>query len=694
MTATLAGVHLHAAGEVGWPLCEGTQPHQRLLRVTLADAQGFDKLKQQVTLLTDDGLEVQRLSILSIEPSISPEFREVRISDSRWTWSGPHVARSYNVRRGGNDTRRLVQEGVPEQIQAVVQDVQFAGWSLYPREDPVTPWTARQILEDVLKVVVGKEGKDWLIQAAFNRKLEVSLELDDPGDVALQKALALIPGHYIWIRNDGVAIVDDQFSGAEAKILSVPNPVAGPRMAAKVDMKRVRPGAVQILFDRELELRFDSAPESDGSVGSALELVINLLGGGARAGAGGGTGVTARVLENVAPVPDQYIIVNGVTKPTGSWVTFDELFANWPKPDFVPYKLSPQVVQKWWFVPRFVEFFSKPPLAQQADAVLASRVITVKDYYRLQYRIARFWLDRFRSWRATRVGVIDEERGIRGVSVVYGETTFRLSSRGIAIQASDGPATLFLSCGKWAEKLKDAQAGSARIVQEDKDVGILRVIPHGRLSGQDVEVIPCGVINATSSDAKDAKNGSGILTQYVRLKSDHKFATILTAIPAAPNDERRFHREIVTPAEASERMGIKFGECLGPVKTIRVTSDLIAPRWEWSDERVDAVETAFGVRGAPGFVDLGPAMNAKDVREVALAAACAVYANGVDKVEGTHEVPWNPKLTPGGACKGVSHARTPTGDRITSASFPRPFVTPDLYAYMKDELRRRLQKIQ
>lgn len=685
--AKLAGLELDADSEVSWSLVAGTRPNVQRFRVQAALARTlFARRKAH-----DATLEIQadeasgirkatfaKLTIISLSPSVADARREVEVADRRWTWPRITVLRRYNMRRRAADTRRLRQEGIPEELQAVVPDFTFAPWSLYPRNSPSEPWTPDQVLRDILDLVVGSGG--YRIEAGFSRSLPVeSLELDDPAPQALDRVLALLPGTGIFVDYDGTVVVYDENSLGERKILAKGPPIAGPLLAGVVDQSLMRPEDVEVLFDREVELRLDSREEG------AREVDRN-----------------ARDLENVGPITDQTLVIAGRVKTMGSLETFDSLFTAWTNPPQGQPALSHSVLQERWLIPRLLDTYTRPRGASTPDPIWARRVMCALRNYRQLYRIQRHYADKILRIAPYRIGVLDQETGTRAAARVYANFCAIPTVLGLGQTSQDQNALLYNVTGYPTDGLlssaKDATPAVVSI--EDPDQMVLRVNYVLDSYGRQAQIVPSKCVGPDGTERslpsgdprKAGANGSGILVQWAKMAASHRIAIVLTCAPAAPNDERQLHSEIVTPSEAQDVLGRKIGACRGPRWQIRIGAAILPARQEWRDELATEFDKLFGV--VPGAPTLPVPSNHEAVKALARAAAAVLYSGLLDRVEGSHVIALDGSIKPAGTAVGVTHSLEPDGTGLTTVAMAPPGLgKPDLFSLLPSSLRAQIKRL-
>lgn len=693
MSATLGGVPLDAV-DASWSETTGVRPYQRVFQVAGSAA---DKLFQRETVdlvLSPEGhrpVTYSNLYVLSIQAGPTPFQAGALVSDKRWLWPRVHVLRRYNVRRRTPDVRRLAQEGVPVAVQKLVPTIGYASFSLYPRSAPANPWTAAQVLEDVLEAVCGKGG--YRIIELPQKPLPVEqLEIDDSGDQAIARVLRFFPGIMIYLDETGVACVDLEKDRKEAaQITKLGAPSAGFALQTLVDLSKCRPQKIRVLFDRELELRFDSREEGSTATVSANS--------------------EPREMVNVFPIPDVSLSVSGKTYNTGTYLPADTLFSAWTGwPAGMP-ALSHTIVQQSWLSPRFLARYSRPRGAIGVDTVSHRRVTTTVQNYRQTYQISQRWMDKIYRLRNYRVGILDEATGSRASSQAFADYAYAPTVIGLQKRASD-PKALVGNVAGYATLLKDAkQLTAATIDLKDAELGVIKLEYQLDPDGSQSRVFPSQVVGPDGTAATiptgDArfgnKGGAGVLLQFARLKPSHRVAVVLTATPAAPNDERQLYAYEVTPQEASEALGGQpIPTCKGPVWDVRISANVMQARWEWRDEQSQSIASVFGVATAgvaPGGTrseaedPLGDPCNLDAVRAVAKAAAATLYAQFLDRAEGGYTSDLAPGVHPAGSIAGVTHRILSDGRALTSLFLPSNQEPVDMFALLPEGVRRQVLRL-
>lgn len=677
--ATLQGANL-PAGRIQWTLRPGTRPHlQAFVMSHAAAAHVVDDARGGNITLAFAGLTVTRLMCLGDSVPPMPQLRSLVIADRRWEWSRSIIVRDYNVRRHTGETRRL--PGGRVETQTMVDDVAYAPWSLKNAK----AWTAFEVLADVLAVLVTDAAiryEDGLESRIRQVPIE-NLQLDDRGPSALDRVLAYLPGVNLFVNLSGEIVVYDCLSGREAGVVSRGDTVVGAPTLAHVDSFLTRPREVRVLFDRELEVRFDFREAASSGT-------TEIRGGDQ----------DARLLENVAPVPDVGgLVTNEKTYTDGTWLDFDSLFDGWRSTTLpitgVP-PLSHTQVQKLYAWGGLAKLYAIAGSGLE-DLVQMRRVAAILKHYRLTFRIPRRWRDRVRSIRPYRVAIVDPETGGRAPASVYADYCIFSSIRALskkrnqakfAFNVEGAPATVTTSLDSTACKL--APVG-VHILDEDQGVFHLdfRLDPLGNAG----RILPSKLVNIPSANPLD----SIILSQFCALTASHKLAVVLSVVPAAPNDKRRLHVETVTPFKAGKVLGREVGRCEGPAFEIRISPGVSTARFGWDDAKSGAIENIFGV-GATEPDDkvvaaLGDPLNKDQIESVALAAAARLYASMVPRIEGEFTVGINPSLLPAGSVSSVTHSLGTESGALTTVDLP-PILAPiDIYALLPDTVRRVVMRL-
>ena len=188
-----------------------------------------------------------------------------------------------------------------------------------------------------------------------------------------------------------------------------------------------------------------------------------------------------------------------------------------------------------------------------------------------------------------------------------------------------------------------------------------------------------------------------------RLSEEHKIATILSLIPAAPNDSRQLYPVIVYPADVADLLPTEMAESLisaeGPQMEIRVGHNVERARVAWKDDRYRDIEALFGVGGAkdqvPRIGDLivnldseGAARsNAASINAIARAVAARAYARYADRYMGSAATHMKPGVEPRGWATEATYSMSPRGEMTTSLSFAEEQEALDFLSILDPQSR-------
>lgn len=216
----LGGFPLAATSAIAWRLQPGPRPYSTVVSVNRRQWPALkEKIGEPLDLQFRDqrGVEVvfRQVYILHVVPSAGPNLVSFVIADRRWKWSYKLVARDYNVPKKTGD--RTAFGIVPIENEVIVDQYNYRRSSL---NKDGRRWTAKDALRDVLTIVDGEEGENWLIESfpiADNQGEEGTLSVQnllirDQGDGAIGRVLSQIPGAELYVRADGKVVV---FDGAD-----------------------------------------------------------------------------------------------------------------------------------------------------------------------------------------------------------------------------------------------------------------------------------------------------------------------------------------------------------------------------------------------------------------------------------------------------------------------------------------------
>lgn len=264
--ATLGGLPVSGMEPVGWELREGAEPVTRDFLMTQDHALQLRERVGAIRLslgIRDTQFNFDNLYVLDLPPGPSPHLRYVRVADRRWIWKYVHVLRRFNMRRKVGVKRPNAPGG--DLVIDVDEDISYAEYSLNP--DNFEPWTANEIIDNVLERVLSRESEfAGAAPAVFERANATddeipieNLELDDRGDMAISRCLQFIPGLALFIDQSGNVVLYNKADGTEAALVSSSKEIVERGHLELVDKRVIRPQSVRVHFTMEQEVRFDYA---------------------------------------------------------------------------------------------------------------------------------------------------------------------------------------------------------------------------------------------------------------------------------------------------------------------------------------------------------------------------------------------------------------------------------------------------
>lgn len=721
--ATLGGRPLMASAAVTWDLTTGTAPSIKTFDLLREDADALmaaARAPVELVITHNDRVQtVQNLWVIANAPADTPFHGRVTVADRRWFWQYAHVIRRYNMRRrtGG----RRIKSNLPGELQPVAPTVQYRPWSLKTPDAGIRGrWVAREVIEDVVKEA-GRGERDHVgtiptvsVSSDLGRTLPIDrLQIDDPGDAAVGRALGYLPEAAITIDEKGNAIVFSRASGAEQGLIEKN---LGPEVQGRGHLEVVknaaqRPKEVRIWFTREPEVRFDflEAAQAEDTVAPG----------------------DARVLENVLPVPDFQITISGETVPQGTWVTFDaylSAISGEAKPggsSLAGTRIDHNILERS-ALPH-VDLWGALGLlgTRDPDADWAARIGALQRHWRRTFRINRKWVDRVLKISAYRIATIDQVSGQRGPAEAYADYTLVPGRRfhwkrrsavqsmyhSIAKRGYPQGATQSIR-GQTVNRFDaNTKAAPADVSVVDEDQGIIDVeflVDPNRLHEK---AIP-GILSSDAIPQWDLRRQEDVpitfdhliaLNRPVKMSPQWKLAVILTVAPAAPNGLDQLHRVTVKPADLSGMVPAgALQAATGPPMDVRIGANVETARFRWSDESWESIEEFFGLpaKGDPkdkrdvsertrflcvndGREDSGAA----SLWDIARAAASRVYASLADHYEGRAAVELTPGLVPSGWITRISHSLDTRGVATTEIELPASIPQIDLVSYLPDSAR-------
>ena len=627
---TLGGVALAATGGIAWRFVSGVQPYTAVFTVHTS---GWERLKSQMgqplqLVISDSrGVEttIEQVYILHIAPSDSPHRVSFVVADKRWKWGYKLVVRDFNMPRKTGD--RTAKNTVPIETQQVFDSYWFLSYSL--KGDQGELWSAQDCVKEVIEILEGEGAASGgyvvdsfpIKDTGGSNTGEFTIQgvtLRDQGDVALARMLSYVPGADVYINAQGQAVIYDatDLDATEAHFQGLPVSLWTGENAAWVDRIQIRPEKVVVYYQREIELLLEYADDYRGFT-SAQPV--------------GSHPYIENVLPTVDPVTDisEYDPVAGsvVTKPVppGTWVRVDKwleaMDADRPEGS-LPWNFK--TIKRHWLKGDLEAVLGAKGLDLDAEANIAMRVQTLRQHFRQTFRVNRKYMERIRSLRSVRVGIIDPVSGARAPAAVWGQACIIPSTKGtyMAARGSDDKSKskvyrnidmLAPSRNTGVEVISTAP-GPTRVNIIDEDLGVFRlewiVSPYGTVES----FLPCKLVNDQNYDGiavtRDMRYqdgdpmGPGMQveggTNGIWLDPQLEYVVILTAVPCGPNNVRQFHKVEVDPGDVASifRREFRIKDGKGPTLEVFVPPGEATARFALASqsEAFETVQDLFGLR--------------------------------------------------------------------------------------------------
>jgi hypothetical protein len=723
--ATINEFPILASSEVSWTLKQGIRPNVQGFDMVPAHAASLEAIRGPVTLTLGED-KYQFLYVVNVEAGQNPNIRRVVLADRRIWWSYPFVRRVYNLRRNVG-AKRIKDPASPPENLSVIPAVWYARWSLKNQAPGAAPagavWTPIESLRDIIARASSAEKQAFGTAPGVSIAPEVGQKLDalpiedllilENGDNALYRLFKYLPGVDVHIDPAGSARFESKASGKEANEVKK----GGPTLTIDGDYKlvsnrRIRPRKVEVFFTPEAEVRFDAVTE-----GQSVE-------------------VDDRFCENVLPIPDFSLEVNGQTLCQGTWITFDQAFTAWGTPPGFTTPLTHDRVQKA-MVP-FMDLWAGLEIsgAMDPNADWAARIAAIQQHYRRTYRISRQWMDRIWKLKAFRIATVDQATGTRAPAIVYSDYAIIPGQRALFNEAKSGrtPKDQSFAINVKGYPLSGeldsrSKAAPAQVVIADHDQGVIHfeylidpvrlfeaVLPSMvTMSAAEDQVDTLGRPKFAGPTADITNRGRPICYDSVvsnnrnsipKMTRNHHAAVILTAIPGGPNDERALYKVTVEPKDVSSLLptaaqaGLNQAE--GPVMQVYVGPAIETARVPWLDKRSRDIERLFGVGGdekPPDITDIvlneGPkgGVGAASLQAIARASAARLYASMADRWQGEASVTMNKDLRPVGYLEEVEHTLESDGVARSRLKLPQKIEPFDLFTFLDSSQRMITMKL-
>lgn len=718
--ATLGGQPILMRGNISWSLREGVQPSTGKFFLAPADAQalvagGGGPFDLVITPPEGNPVIVTNLWVLNIEPGPNAYISAVTVADRRWFWSYGHIIRRYNMRRNIGIKRILANDEFAVAFDRA-PEVQYWKWSLDGNHVWVPVTMATDLMSRVAEIENEFHGEtfnvvlDELVGSRIRNLPIEELTIDDPGDAAVRRMLTYLPEAGITVDYDGTVVIFARASGREKEIAEALMPeIWEEGHTDLVKNNLIRPKEVHVLFTREVELRFDFIEEVLAARATITDEPLGEL----------------RRMENVLPLPDYQLTVNGRTLVRDTWITMDDAFRAWGNLPIqgVTRALDHDMVQRA-FIPEMglwtiLQLAGQRPDGQGDLANWPGRVAAVEAHYRQTFRINRRWMDRMLSLRDYRLATIDPQSGQRGPARAYGDYAVLYTQRSLWRNHAQGKPfdwainrSAFPTGGNFD---RDAEPSPAVVRVVDHDMGVIQVdyVGTNPLSGDTRTVLPSTVFidSMPTSDLRNPQNRPltwDMIHNAInppRLSPAFRLAVILTVVPASPNSEQQLHRVVIKPGDIrgllppSQTNGLD--DAKGPVMEIRIGADVEVARVQWKDDKSAEIEKIFGLtEGTPDLTGLvlneGPDTDlakGASINQIARARAAAIYASLVDRYEGEMTGYMNGGVRLVGWADEIIHSVDARGVATTRLAFPPDVPQMSLFSFLDSNSRAAILRL-
>lgn len=691
MKATLGGFPLLASAPVRWTLREGTLPHSETFDMRPDDAQALltSSAGKPINLsmeVNGKTVVITKLYLLHAAPQDQPQIAKVTVADRRWIWPNNHIDRSYNMRRNIGVRRTTNYDS--NILDPVVPQVWYWPWSTKDGAGD-HPWLAKEVLQDVLAEIVQGE-KDWngnapdvldLTPDTLNQIPIENLELKDNGANALQRVLTYLPGIAVRIDPDGRIVVYDKTKGGESDTVKALGPeVVGGGHVTLIDNRILRPKKVVVMFQREVEVRFDAEEVADGQTTA--------------------TNPEGRGMDNMGQVTDANLVVKGGPAggyPEGTWQKMNSLLNTFNELGSVNgMKITPALIRKAFcpFGPSLWERFAEVgTLDTQGE--WSGRIAMIQRCYRQVYAIYPRFLSRMLTMRAYRVSTVDQASARRAGAPVYADHAILPSDRALLTSPIDAQYYV-KNVSAWAGN-KPAPAFVDIIDADQGIIGVRYQIDPLRMNEM---VLPSKVENPPNGDIRFPLNASPSFdavcsaSQHPSLTAAFKLSVILTCVPASPNTDQKLHRIEVEPSDVQASVAGQIGECVGPVMEVYVGPNVTTAKVMWNDSRSADIEKCFGIGvGLPNLDGLvlndtisSPTAGAS-LNNIAHGIAAQIYATLIDRPQGQQSGHLNGDVKIQGYVESVSHEISTQGVGLTKVTLPGQIPKLSLASYLDPNSR-------
>lgn len=689
--ATLSGRELLLRSPITWTISYGVSPQTTRIEVLNEDVdqilersrvQFTDRLRTRTRTgfadtgpvqlaMRDSGYPerdcvMEGLYIAGVDPGDFLNTKTVLLADRRWLASRTLVRRLYNIRKDSGDRRLVGGEGEHEQLGQSVTDYAFRAGTLRGEGEP---WTAPEVLADVLEEIFGADGFKIDEVPSFADDVE-SVELLHYGDEAMTELMSMLPGLEFFVDYDGKVTTANAFSKKDQELA---NRIRSeePLYGGEVTLARREPIIPQSylgMFFARTELRFDydesALLSSWERLREPLELenvIINPL---LRLELADGREAN---LGEAIPVTDFLAAINllrdedGVTRPE---ITLADLQRKW--------------LDGWTaWSSTYLESLGGSTRRKWATIFGALR----SDWRQL-FRILSAWADKVYGLSDLLVSILDGENGARAKATVHAQY-LRIPSQ-LATNPKYGGLTNLAIDDYEEDGVQRPRNSPFELTLLSADQGLFRLKPKTDEEGVSRTYV-LGVVADEDLPSEDLRDATIALSQ-VALSPEFKVAVVLSAQRAMPPTEEALHKEEVTLAEAAARLGVEVPKAAGPMQDLRILED--EARFAWQDDEADATREAY-YSGAdlPARLQI----NKPATRQLAVAHAARHLAQSMPRYIGSMPHVMRP-FRPAGSIQTITHTITPGpgAKAITTATASGNVRAPSVWSMVSPGVRAML----
>lgn len=747
---SISGVPVLGTKDQSWSLVAGTRPFIGTFDVP-RESIGILFSKGGVSqphTLTIGKNEYKFVYIVNQRPADNPHMGVIVVADRRIWWSYTHVTKRYNMRRRvGSKRRGLWQD---ELQQDVVPEIQYASYSIDPSTNK--PWVVSGMLldfftgEDGLAIPKGQFKIDAGVKALQSMPVD-NIQLEDPGDRATARILAAIPGAEVAVDPDGSVRILNTMTGGERAITGegslTDHGVMGPEIVGGghvevITNELVSPSAIDVYFVIEQEVRMDFKSGGKIVAQTVAEQDIDFI------------------LENVAPIPDFDLEIDGETFFFGTFAVIEKLLEFWT--DNLPDKrliteISASTLDKA-IIPG-VDFWGALDLLGQLDADAnranwSARIAALKEHYLTTFRIHSEWVDRFARIKAELVATIDNISGQRAPARAFSDHAYIPSRKGQILASRETSDSFFAVNvdgypGDDVELTDLVRPSPAEVTVLDEDQGIIKVNYKSDPFGFQTMILPAKIFSDEKAGARPAKL-TGRKSQsifpvatnalsttgfnVVQLDPVKRTAVLLSAIPAAPNSKQQHYRIRVNPGDVASLLPGAAAKGLlkarGPVQQTFIGAGLETARSRWKQTEKETIKRVFGMGGTlddvpassknldgsikPGAPstsrerlrplvvndddqqNISAGLGAASLPAIARAAAASIWARHAERVQGSITGPMQ-DIRIEGSIREIRAFVDGAGAELIQANLPAEIPALSFFSFMDASTRNIMMKV-